>query len=430
MPVPDVTTENGTRLLLTHIDADGFESMAEWPGGRISATELRERILEKYRMPVTVSIITGITSSKGLYPKSFAKLEEEARTIFKLPWVEAASHSFSHPFFWRKLSNDNSAVGYNLKIPGYKFSLKEEIAGSVEEVNRLLPPGKKVKLFLWTGDCTPGADAIEETYRIGVGNLNSGNTLITESNSSLTYVSPLGVSKNGWFQTYAPIQNENVYTNNWTGPFYGFQRVIETFRMTDKPRRLKPVNIYYHFYSASKVSSINALRKVYDWAEGQRLFSIFASEYVDKVLDFNRTVIARDGSGWLVRNNGDLRELRVPKSLGYPDLAASSKVAGFSDHGDSRYLHLLPGGEARVQLAQSYPAQPYLASAGAFLESFERVNNGLKLGLHGYTPFTVRIGNAGGCRFSKDIKAVAGENVNELVAELPEGNHDLAFVCN
>ena len=36
--------------------------------------------------------------------------------------------------------------------------------------------------------------------------------------------------KGDWFQVYAPMQNENVYTNNWTGPFYGFERVIRNLR--------------------------------------------------------------------------------------------------------------------------------------------------------------------------------------------------------
>ena len=52
--------------------------------------------------------------------------------------------------------------------------------------------------------------------------------------------------------------NENVYTNDWTGPFYGFRDVIDTFRMTGEPRRLKPINLYYHTYSASKVAALKA----------------------------------------------------------------------------------------------------------------------------------------------------------------------------
>jgi len=428
MPVPDTTTENGTRLLLSHVDGDGFESVAEWPGGRISAIELKERVLLKYRFPIAISLITGVTAANGLYPQKSAEFERVAREIFKLDWVEGASHSFSHPFKWRKLSEGDMEADYSLKISGYRFSIRDEIDGSVRNINRLMPPGKSVRLFFWTGDCTPGADAIEAAYKAGVGNMNSGDTLITETNRTVTSVAPLGVSKNGWFQVFAPNQNENVYTNNWTGPFYGYQRVIETFRLTDSPRRLKPVNIYYHFYSASKQASLNALKRVYDWAQGQRLFSIFASEYFDKVLDYNRTVVARDGAGWLVRNNGQLRQMRIPQGLGYPDLEKSRHLAGFSDHGAVRYLHLAPGGEARIQLSPAPPAVPYLVTAGATLQSFERHAKGLRMKLRGYAPFTVSVGRAAGCSISGAGRGVKKVN-NSLRFELPEGVHALTLNC-
>lgn len=431
MPVPDTTTENGVRLLLSHVDGDGFESRAEWPGGKLAAEELRTTILERYRIPTAISLITSSFTSNGVQPVKSDKLEKIARGIMSLPNVEGASHSFSHPFRWKPDQTDTGTqVWPAVKIPGYSFNLDAEIAGSFKYINeRIMPQGKRARIFQWTGNCVPGAEAVSMAYEAGALNINGGDTLITETNRSVSNVAPLGIPRGDFFQVFAPNQNENVYTNLWTENFFGFRRVIETFRLTDIPRRLKPVNIYYHFYSATKEASLNALKQVHDWAIGQRLFAVYTSEYIEKVLDFNRTVVAKDSSGWLIRNNGQLRQMRIPSTLGYPDLQNSNKVAGFIDHGDSRYLHLLPGGEARVQLAQSSSGEPYLASAGGFLDYFERGNNGLKLGLHGYTPFRVRIGNAKGCRFSKGIKTVTSGIVNELVAELPEGKHALTVDC-
>ncbi|MHB8120998.1 MAG: bifunctional glycoside hydrolase 114/ polysaccharide deacetylase family protein [Desulfuromonadaceae bacterium] len=431
MPVPDPTTENGVRLLLSHVDGDGFESRAEWPGGKLAAEELRANILERYRIPTAISLITSSFAPNGINPGSGPQLEKKARGILALSNVEGASHSFTHPFRWKPDQTDTgNQVWPAIKIPGYSFTLGAEIYGSLDYINQnLMPPGKRARIFQWTGNCVPGEDAVRKTYEAGALNINGGDTLITETNRSVSNVAPLGIPRGDYFQVFAPNQNENVYTNLWTENFFGYRRVIETFRLTDIPRRLKPVNIYYHFYSATKEASLNALKHVHDWAIGQRLFALYTSEYIEKVLDFNRTVVARDGSGWLIRNNGQLRQLRIPQTLGYPDLLNSSKVSGFNDHGDSRYLHLLPGGEARVELAQSSPAEPYLASAGGFLDYFERGNNGLKLELHGYMPFKVRIANARGCRFSKGVKAVTSGNVNELVAELPEGKHALAIDC-
>jgi hypothetical protein len=199
--------------------------------------------------------------------------------------------------------------------------------------------------------------------------------------------------------------------------------------MTDRPRRLKPVDIYYHFYSASKEASIRALQKVYDWAIGERLFSIYTSEYVDKVLDFNRTVVARDGGGWLIRNSGQLREMRIPKALGFPNLVESASVSGFNDHGDNRYLHLAPGDSARVQLQSTVPKIPYLIAAGGYLDSLKREAHGLRLTLTGHTPFTVRLGNTAGCRIENNGKFLRKSSNNELAIDLTEGKHALAIDC-
>ena len=53
-----------------------------------------------------------------------------------------------------------------------------------------------------------------------------------------TAIGALGITKGNNLQVYAPITNENIYTNLWQGPYYGFERVLETFEMTDKPRRI------------------------------------------------------------------------------------------------------------------------------------------------------------------------------------------------
>ncbi len=76
----------------------------------------------------------------------------------------------------------------------------------------------------------------------------------------------MGIHKaDNTFQVFATNQNENIYTNLWHGPYYGFERVIETYELTEKPYRFKAVNIYYHSYSGTKVASLRALRKVYDY---------------------------------------------------------------------------------------------------------------------------------------------------------------------
>lgn len=433
MPTPDTTTENGLRLLLSHVDGDGFESRAEWPGGKLAAEELRNIILEHYPIPVTISLITSSLAPDGLYPEKSARLEEIARGILALPWVEGASHSFSHPFRWKPDQSDTGVEAeswYAVAVPDYNFNLDAEISGSLRYINeRLMPPGKTARLFQWTGNCLPGEDALALVHHNNALNINGGNTLITASNRTLTSVAPLGIGRGPWFQVFAPNQNENVYTNLWTGNFYGYSRILETFRLTDSPRRLKPVNIYYHFYSATKEPSLNALRTVYDWTMQQPLFGIHTSDYIEKVLDFNRTVIARNGSTWLVRNSGKLREVRIPRTSGYPDLAIGSNLAGFTDHDDSRYIHLGPGGEAKIRLLPSAPTTPYLETAGAYLDSFERTKEGFQMILRGHIPFEVKIGNGQGCRLINPSTPVRAGAPAEAFTKLPEGSHALAVTC-
>ena len=79
MPVPDVTTENGRRLMLVHIDGDGFPSRAELPGAPFAGEVLLKQVLEKYRVPHTVSVIEGEVAPNGLYPQDSPQLEKIAR---------------------------------------------------------------------------------------------------------------------------------------------------------------------------------------------------------------------------------------------------------------------------------------------------------------------------------------------------------------
>ena len=222
---------------------------------------------------------------KGLHPKQSPQLEDIARRMFRLPHVEIASHTFAHPFLWdhsvkHGVFKDGKEEYYHLNVPGYRFDLDREIVGSMNYIRqRLAPPDKPVRILLWSGDTAPGADALEITERSGFLNMNGGDTSITRSNPSLTAVGALGIQKNGYLQVYAPITNENIYTNLWRGPYYGFERVTESFEMTESPRRLKPVDIYYHTYSASKPAGVKALHRVFAWTQTQLLHPVFASEY-------------------------------------------------------------------------------------------------------------------------------------------------------
>ena len=406
LPVPDVTTEAGRRMLIVHVDGDGWASRAEMPGGPYASDVLAKELLERFRVPTTVSVIQGEIASDGLYPTQATALEAIARRIYRMPNVEAASHSYSHPFDWSRV--DAPAVpgesAYHLAIPGYRFDLQREIAGSIAYIDRtLVPADKPARVFLWTGNCVPLQATLGAVQGAGILNMNGGDTLISRSFPSWTAIAAQGIRKGPWYQVFAPMQNENVYTNNWTGPFYGFERVIETFEMTETPHRFKPINIYYHVYAASKPASLNALKKVYQYALAQAVTPVYASEYIRKVLDFEAMVLARDlrSDEVIVRGDGSLRTLRLDADGRLPDLRTSGGVAGFAAGPQAHYL-TLAGTETRLSFRASESAtvaapMAYLADANGRVSALRRDADAIEFTLSSHMAPTFRLAQADRC---------------------------------
>ncbi|WP_347558154.1 sugar ABC transporter [Robbsia sp. KACC 23696] len=416
LPSPSLTTENGLRLFMTHVDGDGFASRAEFPGPDYSGQALYDRIFSRYKVPMLLSVIEGEVGPTGLYPKISPRLEQIAKAMFALPNVQIGSHTYSHPFQWDEVDAETGAktdaggsdAAFSLNIPGYKFDLDREISGSIDYINtRLAPPGKKVEVLQWSGDCHPPALAIRKAYEAGVYNFNGGDTVITKSANSWTNISPVGVDKGpGAYQVYAPNQDENVYTNDWQGPFYGFSRVLETFAITDAPLRFKPIDIYYHMYTGTKEASLHALEQIFDTVLKQPVLPVYVTEYIQKVLDWRTFSVARDvqadaGSGlagWHFRGNGAIREVHWQPG-GAPDLRNAYNVTGYAPGPDGIYVHI-EDGDARVAFdasAAARPTQPYISFARGFVKDAVVRPNGLQFAFAGhYAPY-VRFENAGQC---------------------------------
>ncbi len=452
LPVPDTTTENGLRLLLAHIDGDGFPSRAELPGSPLAAQALLQEVLEKYRFPQTMSIIEGETAPHGLHPELSAQMEGIARKMFILPHIEVASHSFSHPFLWdtsvkHGVFSEGGEAQHRLEIPGYEVDLNRETAGSAEYIRqRLAPEGKPVAVFQWSGDTAPSEAALKAVHDAGLLNINGGDTLISKATPTLTAVGALGITKGNYLQVYAPITNENIYTNLWQGPFYGYERVLETFEMTDKPRRIKPVGIYYHTYAVTKAAGLKALKKVYDWALKQPLHPIRTSEFIRKVQDFHTYAIAYDGQGWRVHGAGHLRTLRLPQRASdlTHTLARSEGVAGVSQGVEGSYLHLT-GARAWVARPDAAPESSLPSAAGVWLHDanarvldWQRKQQGQRteFTLQGHVPLQFSVmGMSPTCKLSANGKPLAPTNtsdngrINLRTFRLTDASAHIQVVC-
>lgn len=420
IPAPDVTTESGRRILTIHVDGDAFVSRAERRGNPFAGEVVLDEILRRYPVPQTVSVVEGEVGPAGLYPADSPRLEAIAREIFALPYVEIGSHTYSHAFDWADAeAGKNTTPPANLPIPNYKFDLDREIRGSLDYINsRLAPPGKSVRVLQWSGDCSPSRKAVELTQRAGVENVNGGGATRTNDFPSLTRGSALGIPKgDGVYQVFAPIENEYVYTNEWHGPYYGYDRVIETFELNERPRRLSTISIYYHFYSGIKTASLEALRRVYDWALAQETTKLYLSEYAAKVRDFQSVSFGRrvDDGGWEVRGLGELRTLRVDDSWGWPDLTQSVGVAGVRDTPQGRYIHLARDSVPVIYPSVSPPLGPYVQQANGRVLHWELVGAGAKLRIAGNEALVVEIVSSRPCTLKTPRRTISGSPAGGVI---------------
>jgi polysaccharide biosynthesis protein PelA len=410
IPAPDTTTQNGRRLMMVHVAGQGFVNRSEWLKNTIAGDTIFKKILRRFEIPTTVSVVTSELSEDGLYPRHARRLQKIAKRIFRLPWVEAASNSYSYPYDWlSKARKDN-----HIPVPNYRLNWQQEINGSVEFINDyLLPHGKHCKVFLWTGYANPSLAALALTYAEDLANFNGGHTRISNDDRSLTAVSPLGIAQGKYFQVFAPFQNDNILTNYWKGPLSGYKRVVEAFQLTDTPRRLKPIDIYYHFYSGSKQSALNALTTVYEWALKQTVFNVYVSDFFKVVLDFQTATLARDNDHWYFFNKGDLQELRVPMSLGYPDLKRSENIAGFNVHAGERYIHLGTAKRSILVFSHQKPSQPYLVSANGFVTHFFRDAGGMQFSLNAYLPLEFVLFRPKNCTVKVNEYNITGQDMGD-----------------
>lgn len=435
IPAFDVTTVSGRRAFLLHMDGDGFPSLSRFPGQPYAGEVFKDKILKRYQLPFTFSVIEGEIGSKGLYPKQSPQLEAIARKIFELPYVEIATHTFSHPFFWTALAGrrvvnaEDEEYGFNLAVPNYpKINLKREIDGSIHYINkRLAPKGKKVVLVLWSGDALPGPKPIARANAMHVLNVNGGDTYLTSDNPSLTNISPLARPEGEFlWQIYAPITNDDVFTNQWNGPFDGFRRIIKTYEITGKPYRLKPFDIYLHTYIATNPAGLKGVDQAVRYIQSKPNTPIHLSRYAAMAKDFYFSALAQDEQGRWLTNSLSIRTLRIPDALGHLDLAHSDGVAGITL--DGGYVSLLHSKTAVKLSTKVANTQPYFVSANGLLQQWQ-VNGPVQI--FSWVKAQVDIANGTGCRLVADSGTVynALNDANLAHFDLPKGEFHGRLIC-
>jgi len=283
-------------------------------------------------------------------------------------------------------------------VGDYQYSPEREIAGSARFINEnLAPKNKKTELMLWSGNALPEEPALAASHNAGLINLNGGFTTISKAAPSVSRISPMARTVGPYIQAYAPIMNENVYTNDWQGPFDGFRRVIETFEMTDKPRRFKPLSIYYHFYAGTKLASLRSLKEIYEWSTQQDILPIYASTYAKKVPHFRHAGVARylDGS-WKLSSLGTIKSIRVLDKSQWPQLSSSRGLVGSRQLHDGMYIHTDGSDQVVFKTTDRPTSEIHLVSANGHVEHWQRTHGGIDLRVAGHVPVTLEISRAAG----------------------------------
>ncbi len=331
-PIPDPTTLNGRRVFYSHIDGDAFNSFSQVEKGKYSSEIIADFLEEFSQIPVGVSIVVAEVDPDQRGNQRLIKI---AQDILAMESVEIASHTDTHPYTWRGPDRDSA---YLTK----PFDLEQEIMGSVRYINQfLVPEGKKVEVFNWSGDTQPPELAFQMLDKLGLLNINGGDGVFDDHYNSYSSVSPYVRHAGKYWQIHSSQSNENLYTNLWRTDYNGLQNVLKTYKNTDSPYRLSAVNVYYHFYTGERVASLKALRNIYEWALTQNFEMVFPSEYIQLVQGFISSTIQQTGANqFTIKNRGALQTLRL--EFQEIDLAHSTGVKSVNIINHKQYLSLDP----------------------------------------------------------------------------------------
>lgn len=379
LPVADLNTIGGNRTAFIHIDGDGFSTISKIDRWHICGQLVNDRVLKKFELPFTASVITGeIDPAYNGNSRTFKTTKE----IFKHPHVEPASHGFSHPHDWRKeeLSLDMGE--------SYDFDPVMETQSSVNFIqDQLLPKGKKIELFLWTGMCNPRQSDIENVESQGWLQMNGGSGKLYDNPSISTFYPPYS-QVGDRYRINSRISNEFEFTNRWLGPYDGFKNVIETIKFTGGHRPVTPANIYFHYYIMEWEEGLQSLRQVLRWIDQQPMTFVYASDYIRSVKDFMTARIYQHGSNrFKIETAGALRTIRFQNEDRGIDLANSKNILGFTKTRRDLLVHLDARETHTVVLGETERPIPHLTYANQLVDSLSLPDNSVDLAVRGYGEF-------------------------------------------
>lgn len=196
---------------------------------------------------------------------------------------------------------------------------------------------------------------------LNTGELFPGRTALRLERSSLTELAPMAIAHRSGLRVLSPTAPDSVYIGD-SRESYPYERVLETFERTETPRRLTPLSLHYHAYSAASPGGLNSLHRIYRWVVAHQVYPLRADQYAARVRAFRDQVVTRDLEGGFRFFGGELQStVRVPKVLGALDFTASRSVVSESTLPQGRYIGFAAAGERRLILSDDSadsPTQP------------------------------------------------------------------------
>ena len=477
-PIPDVTTLSGRRIYFSHIDGDGWNNVTRIESYRdkptIAAEVVERELIKPYPdLPVSIGVIGADVDDR--YGQVGAA-RRVARQLYALPQVEVATHSYTHPYQWSFFeSYDRQAeehilgggdsewmnalserVGWVVKhlfprvaqkphtesgaeagaddkdppraYAEFPFDPEQEFDGAIRASEELAPKGKRTALYLWSGGAEPYAAAIAETRKLGVRNMNGGDSRFDSDYPSISYLAPVARPVGAERQIYAGNANDYLYVYA-DGRNHGFLNLQSTLAATEEPRRLKPINVYYHMFAGEYPAQLAGVRHHLDAARQAPLTPISASHYA-AIADgfFSTEIIALDESSWLIRNRGALETMRFDDAAALSvDFARSVGVVGQRRKGTSLYVALDEAQEdvllvlAPAATPRATPTVPYLVDGRWTFRDLERHDCGFKVMAKGYGPGQMTWGGLAPGIYHVVVRPAAEASQWEGSAEVDDG---------
>jgi len=339
-PVMDVTSQNGKRLMVTHIGSEGFSEISSLKGLPLAAEAMLDRVLKRYEIPCTVAVCEG--DVRGWTPASdereVLRYAQAARSILALPHVEAASGSLSRPNHWG--STDYEPGPLTVQPTDSKMSMEREIGGSLSFIHRrLLPVGRAVPVMLWPRGAEPGAEAVAFARKMGVEAFGAGAVAVMPGR--MNPVPPISWERDGELAVAA--MNVRAERRLMAA------EAIAEYERTGVGAWQTPVHVALSFEDALSERSLLEVEKVMGWCQKQALHAMSVAEYARMVADAAQTRMYEAGpKHWVLVNRGRAQTLRLPLSAGVPDLENSFGISGYAARGGCLYVHTL--GRRRTEL--------------------------------------------------------------------------------